>query len=67
MATEIVRDKHHTIIGYIETTHFQLIGRDKQHRIVGYYRPGDNYTRDHQHSIVGTGNQLMSLITNAAG
>lgn len=62
MAEEIIRDKHHMIIGYIETTQSQLIGRDKQRRIVGYYRSSDNYTRDHQHMIVGTGNQLVGLV-----
>ena len=62
MATETVRDKYHMIIGYIETTPSQSIGRDKHHQIVGYYRSSDNYTRDHQHMIVGSGNQLMALI-----
>ena len=67
MANEtIVRDRFQRIIGYIETTGSEQIARDKHRRILGFYSPRDDYTRDKHRMLFGAGNQLMSLITNAA-
>ena len=60
MAETILRGKDRMIIGYIEETPSQLIARDKHYRLVGYYRPGDNYTRDHQQMILGGGKSLSA-------
>lgn len=62
MAETIIRDKHFMILGYIDDTPSEQVGRDKHRMIVGYYSERDNYTRDHQRMIVGTGNQLVGLI-----
>jgi hypothetical protein len=64
MAETVIRDKHLMIIGYIEDGASERVARNKNRKIVGYYNARDNYTRDHQRMIVGTGDQLMGLIHN---
>lgn len=59
-----LRDKHHHIIGYIDTaSDGKQTGRNANHRIVGYYEPRSDITRDANHHIVAHCNVLASLIT----
>lgn len=65
MAETIIRDRRGSILGYIEDGATEQVGRDRRRGIVGYYSQRDNITRDRRRSIVGTGNLLVSLITEA--
>ncbi|OUL93049.1 hypothetical protein [Paraburkholderia hospita] len=63
MAIEYLRDDHYHIIGTIETqSSGKQIARDAHYHRVGEYDPRSDLTRDSRYRIVGTGNQLSSLI-----
>jgi len=63
MSTEIIRDSHEQVLGYIETRFDgKQIAKDTRYRIKGYYDPKANETRDFSYTIIGTGNLLASLI-----
>ena len=65
MATQTLKDRNHSIIGYIETrSDGTQVGKDRNHSIKGYYDPKQDVTKDRNHSIVGRGNLLSSLITS---
>jgi hypothetical protein len=63
MAKQFLKDKYHNTIGYIETdsTGKQTI-KDKYHNTKGYYDPKTNITKDRNHSTVGYGNLLTTLL-----
>lgn len=67
MARTTIRDRYQKIIGYIEdmATPGEQRALNAKLTIVGYYSARDDYTRDHTLKIIGTGNQLMGLITRA--
>jgi len=66
MSTQTLKDKNHSVIGYIDTRpDGTQVGKNRSHSVVGYYDPKTNRTKNSQHSIVGEGNLLASLITSA--
>ncbi|BCG04704.1 hypothetical protein PPGU19_092720 (plasmid) [Paraburkholderia sp. PGU19] len=63
MATEYLRDDRYHIIGSIETgSGGKQVARDARYARLGEYDPRTDQTRDASFRIVGTGNQLSSLI-----
>ena len=64
MSRQELRDKHHKVVGYIETeSDGKQVIRDVHHSVKGYYDPKTNKTRDEHHAVVGEGNLLTSLIS----
>lgn len=63
MARQVLKDKLNRPIAYIETNSsgVQTI-KDKLNRGLGTYDPKTDKTKDHLNRVVGTGNQLTSLI-----
>lgn len=63
MARTEIKDRTYRIIGYIDTdASGKQTALDAGFRHVGYYDPRTNQTKDAAYRIVGTGNQLSSLI-----
>jgi hypothetical protein len=64
MTQNILKDKNHIVIGYIETdsTGKQTV-KDKNHYIKGYYDPKADVTKDNNHNIVGPENLLKTLLS----
>lgn len=61
--TEVIKDKHYNIIGYITTdSNGKKVLKNTSYKICGYYDPHTNVTKDASFRIVGYGNLLMSLI-----
>ncbi|SDH55575.1 hypothetical protein SAMN04487926_105281 [Paraburkholderia steynii] len=68
MAIEYLRDDQYHIIGTIETeSSGKQIARDAHYHRVGEYDPRSDLTRDSHYRIIGTGNQLSSLIWRGIG
>lgn len=66
MATEVIRDARHHRIGTIETdSGGNKVARDRNHVRVGQYDRAASVTRDRNYRVVGTGNQLSTLIADA--
>jgi len=64
MSTQVLKDRHFKIIGYIETRpDGTQVAKDEHYSIKGYYDPKTNQTKDVHYSIVGRGNLLASLVT----
>ena len=63
MITQVLKDKHGSRMGEIETRSdgAQII-RDKHGTRLGEYNSRDNVTRDKHGSRVGTGNLLTTLL-----
>lgn len=63
---EPIKDFYNRIIGYIDTkSNGDQTGYDFYHRVVGYYEKRSNLTKDFYRRVVGHGNLLVSLITQA--
>lgn len=63
MSTQILKDAQYRIIGYIDThADGSQTGKTAQYKIIGYYDPRSNITKDARYHIVGSGNQIASLI-----
>ena len=63
MSTQVLKDAHYRIIGYVETRSdgVQVI-KNAHYRILGYYDPRQNQTKNEHYQIVGQGNLLTSLL-----
>ncbi len=63
MARMEIKDRSYRIVGYIDTDRDgKQTALDASYRHVGYYDPRTNQTKDASYRIIGTGNQLSSLI-----
>lgn len=66
MHREYIKDKTFRVIGCIETdNNGNKIGKDYVFRVVGRYDARQNITKDFYGKVIGTGDQLSSLIRAA--
>ena len=58
-----LKDRNSTIIGYLDTdSNGRQILMDRNLTILGFYNPNDNTTKDRNHTIIGYGNILITLL-----
>jgi hypothetical protein len=62
MADQILRDKNGKTIGHIRQVGNKLDVRNAAGTLKGTYDPAANVTRNLSGSIVGSGNQLVTLL-----
>lgn len=66
MSKKYIRDNNYRVIGSIDTiSSGKQVGYDANFRRVGEYDPKTDKTRDSNFRMVGTGNQLPVLISQA--
>lgn len=63
MGTQILKDAHYQVVGFIDThPDGSQTGKNSHYQVVGYYDPRGNVTKDSHYRVVGSGNLIASLI-----